>query len=103
VDNNIDPIEVSNKLQNLIEIKKILIARVFPMMLIYKLYEGQHRYYGNIINFPQDIQKFALSLPKYLSVLNMLIIYYQSASNLETFRDFKVYHVKVTHALIWLK
>ena len=46
-----DPGEVSNKFQDLIKIEKILIAWIFPIMSVYKLRKGQHRYYENVINF----------------------------------------------------
>ncbi len=55
--------EVPDELRDLTEIEKMLIARVFPMMSIYKLRRGQHGYHGNVINFPQDIQELATKLP----------------------------------------
>ncbi len=39
-DNNMDLDEVPDELQNLTEIEKMLIAWVFPMMSVYRLYEG---------------------------------------------------------------
>ncbi|CAG8777468.1 4428_t:CDS:1, partial [Gigaspora rosea] len=53
-DNNIDPGEVPEELQELTEIEEMLIAQVFPVMVVYRLRGGQHGYRGNIINFPQD-------------------------------------------------
>ncbi len=69
-----DPGEVSNKFQDLIKIEKILIAWIFPIMSVYKLRKGQHRYYENVINFFQDVQEFASKLPQHLSLLDVLII-----------------------------
>lgn len=64
-------------------------------MLVYRLRRGQHEYRGNIINFPQDVQKFASGLPRHPSLLDVLVIRHQSASNAKTFRDFKVYRNKI--------
>jgi hypothetical protein len=61
-ENNMDPGEVPEELQSLTEIEEMLIARVFPVMSVYRLRGGQHRYCGNVINFPQDVQEFASHL-----------------------------------------
>ncbi|CAG8503559.1 10031_t:CDS:2, partial [Racocetra fulgida] len=81
-DNNMDPGEVSEELQGLTEIEEMLIAQVFPIMVIYRLREGQHGYRGIIINFSQDVEEF---------------------TNATAFRDFRVRRDKVTCALRWLK
>ena len=44
--------EIPNELQDFTEVEKMLIAQVFPVMLIYRLREEQYGYYRNIINFP---------------------------------------------------
>src|SRR6266498_3565465 len=98
-----DPEEVSDELQDLTEIEEMLIAQVFPVMSIYRLRGGQHGYRGNVINFPQDVQEFATKLPRHPLSLDVLVIRCQSTSNSEAFRDFRVRHVKVARALIWLK
>ncbi|CAG8785106.1 10983_t:CDS:2, partial [Gigaspora rosea] len=102
-DNNMDPGEVSKKLQELTEIEKMLIVQVFAVMVVYRLREGQHGYKGNIINFLQDVEEFTTRLPWYLSSLNVLIICQQSNKDPTAFRDFKICHNKVAHALRWLK
>jgi len=61
--NDMDPGEVPEELQGLTELEEMLIARVFPVMSVYRLREGQHGYRGNVINFPQDVQEFATYLP----------------------------------------
>ena len=61
-ENNMDPGEVPDELQDLNEIEKMLIARVFPVMSVYKLRGGQHGYRGNVINFPQDVLEFTTKL-----------------------------------------
>jgi hypothetical protein len=72
-------------------------------MSVYRLRGGQHGYQENVINFPQDVQEFASRLPRHPSLLDVLVIHRQSASNAEAFRDFRVRRNKVTQALIWLK
>ena len=56
-----------------------------------------------MINFSQDVEEFATHLPRHPSSLDVLIVRHQSTNNSATFRDFKVRHNKVTHALWWLK
>ncbi|GES80914.1 uncharacterized protein LOC105316640 [Rhizophagus clarus] len=99
-ENNMDPGEVPDELRDLTEIEKMLIARVFPVMSIYRLRGGQNGYRGNVINFPQDVQEFATKLPRHPSSLDVLVIHRQSTSDLEAFRDFRVRRLKVARALI---
>jgi hypothetical protein len=73
-------------------------------MSVYRLRGGQHGYRGNVISFPQDVQEFATHLPRNPSLLDVLVIRRQSASNNSAgYRDFKVRRAKVTRALYWLK
>ncbi|PKK59552.1 hypothetical protein RhiirC2_794685 [Rhizophagus irregularis] len=95
-----DPGEVPDELQGLTEIKEMLIARIFPVMSVYRLREGQHGYHGYVINFSQDIQEFATKLPRHPSSLDVLVIHRKSESNPEAFRDFRVRRFKVARALI---
>ncbi|RGB26573.1 hypothetical protein C1646_599356, partial [Rhizophagus diaphanus] len=101
--NNMDPGEVPDELQNLTEIEEMLIVRVFPMMLVYRLRGGQHEYRENVINFPQNVQELARKLSRHPSSLDVLVIHHHFASNLEAFRDFRVRHNKVIRVLNWLK
>ena len=102
-ENNMDPGDVPEELQGLSEIEEMLIARVFPVMSVYRLRGGQYGYRGNVINFPQDVEEFATHLPRHPSSLNVLIVRRQSANNSAIFRDFKVRRDKVARALWWLK
>ena len=97
-----DPGEVPDELRDLTEVEEMLIARVFPVMSVYRLRGGQHGYRENV-NFPQDVQEFTTKLPRDPSSLDVVVIRRQSASNLEAFRDFRVHRAKVVHALNWLK
>ncbi|CAG8547344.1 24094_t:CDS:1 [Gigaspora rosea] len=98
-----DPGEVPEELQKLIEIEEMLIVQVFSVMVVYKLRGGQHGYRGNIINFPQDIEEFTTLLPWHPSFLNVLIICRQFDKDPTAFRDFKIRRNKVAQALHWLK
>ena len=60
-----DPGEVPEELQGLTELEEMLIARVFPVMSVYRLRGGQHGYCGlwKRNKFPQNVQEFATHLP----------------------------------------
>ncbi|CAG8835909.1 6852_t:CDS:1, partial [Gigaspora margarita] len=68
--NNMDPEEVPEELQGLTEIEEMLIAQVFPVIVVYRLCGGQHGYRGNIINFLQDVEEFTTRYPWHSSSLN---------------------------------
>src|SRR6185436_3185858 len=101
-ENDMDPGEVPEELQGLTEIEEMLIARVFPVMSVYRLRGGQHGYRGNVINFPQNVKEFATHLPQSPLQLDVLIVRRNSVNNSE-FRDFRVRCSKITRALYWLK
>jgi hypothetical protein len=61
--NNMDPGEVPDDLQGLSEIEEMLIAQIFPIVLVYCLPGSQYAYHSNVINFPQDVSDFATRLP----------------------------------------
>ena len=60
VNNNMDPEEVPEKLQEFMKIEEMLILKVFIVISVYKLCDGQNGYRENIINFLQDIQEFTI-------------------------------------------
>ncbi|CAG8759770.1 45000_t:CDS:2 [Gigaspora margarita] len=64
------PGEVPEELQELTKIEEMFIAQVFPIMVVYRLQEGQHGYRGNIINFAQDVEEFTTHFPWHPSSLN---------------------------------
>ena len=79
----------------------MLISRVMPLMSIYRLPHGQYGYKGHVINLPQDIITFAISLPRLPSELDILLVRKQGSDN--THRDFRVRQSVVLRALKWLK
>ncbi|CAG8649203.1 45751_t:CDS:2 [Gigaspora margarita] len=54
-----------SELQNLTEVKEMLIAQVFTVISVYNLCGGQYAYCENVINFSQDVQKFVTCCPHY--------------------------------------
>lgn len=73
-DNDMDPMEVPPELQNLTYVEEQLIAKVHPLISIFKL-KGNHQYgyRGNIINFPQNVKSIAKKLPHTINDLSSLI------------------------------
>ncbi|CAG8792307.1 10618_t:CDS:2, partial [Gigaspora rosea] len=99
IDNNMDPGEVPEELQGLTEIEEMLIAQVFPVMVVYRLRRGQHGYRENVINFSQNVEEFITRLSRHPSSLNLLVIRWQSEKDSTAFRDFRVRRDKIIHAL----
>ena len=77
----------------------MLISAVMPVMSIYKLPHGQYGYSGHVINFPQDVQSFATSLPCLSADISVLVVRKERE---QTYRDFHVHRRVVEEALTWL-
>ena len=77
----------------------MLISAVMPVMSIYKLPHGQYGYSGHVINFPQDVQSFATSLPRLSADISVLVVRKERE---QTHRDFHVRRRVVEEALTWL-
>ncbi|KAK3920622.1 52 kDa repressor of the inhibitor of the protein kinase [Frankliniella fusca] len=101
-DNDMDPHEVPEVLQCLSYIEEQLIARVHPLISVFKL-SGHHQfgYRGNIINFPQDIKGFAKILPHNIAELPSIITV-RTRDELKPI-DFHVRAKCVRDALLYLK
>lgn len=67
------PSPVPKELQRLTQIDEMLIARVFPIISVFTKPGGQRAYKGHCINFPQDIQHVADSLPRYPKELPIIL------------------------------
>ena len=64
-ENDMDPGIVSTQLEGLTQIGQIeemLIARVCPIMSVYRKHGGHRGYKGHVLNLPQDIQNFLNSI-----------------------------------------
>ena len=62
-ENDMDPGIVPPQLEGLTQIEEMLIARVCPIMSIYRKHGGQRGYKGHVLNLTQDIQSFLDSFP----------------------------------------
>ena len=69
-------------------------------MTLYHLPHGQYGYNGHIINLPQQVTKFAHSLPRLPADLDIVIVRKEGADT--TYRDFQVRRSVVHSALQWL-
>ena len=78
----------------------MLISAVLPIMSLYRLPHGQYGYGGFVINLPQDISSFAISLPRLPSELDVKLVRKEEAT--QSHRDFRVRRSIVLHALQWL-
>ena len=72
VDNSMIPSQVPKELQDLTQLEEMLIARVFPVISVYTKPGGQKAYKGHCINFSQDIQELANSLPRHPNQLPVI-------------------------------
>jgi len=93
--------EVPPQLKDLTIIDQILMARVNPIISIFKIRGQQTGYSGHIMNFTQHIEQFASRLPHDLHYLNKVVIFSRETPNGLAF--FRVRAERVKRALIWLK
>lgn len=89
-----------NELQGLTQLEEMLIAHVFPAISTYTKPGGQKAYKGHCINFSQDIQELANSLPRYPCELPVTVVSVKGKDN--TYKDLTVRREKVSGALHWL-
>jgi len=67
------------KFQGLTQIEEMLIARAFPVISVYTKPGGQRAYKGHCINFSQDIQELADTLPRYPKELPIIVVTVKAA------------------------
>lgn len=99
--NDMDPGKVPPSLEGLSQIEEMLIARVCPIMCVFRLKGGQRGYNGHVLNLPQDLQGFLDKLPCHVSDLPVILIRRHGSDN--THRDCRVRRASVLAALLWLK
>ncbi|XP_034245757.1 uncharacterized protein LOC117647893 [Thrips palmi] len=100
-ENDMDPGDVPEELQDLTVVEQQLISLIHPVVSLYKIMNVQYKYTGNVINFPQNIQEIATSLPHKIADVKGIITVRSVGS--EVFKDFKVRKERVRKALYWLK
>ena len=98
--NSMVPAQVPKELQGLTQIEEMLIARAFSVISVYTKPGGQRAYKGHCINFPQDIQELADTLPRYPKELPIIVISVEGKDN--TTKDLIVRRQRVSMALQWL-
>ena len=100
-DNDMDPGIVPQQLEGLTQVEEMLIARVCPIMSVYRKHGGQRGYKGHVLNLPQDIQSFLNRLPSRVADLPVLVVRRHGVDS--THRDFTVRRHRVLEAVLWLK
>ena len=101
--NNMNPGPVPHCFTDLSMIEQLLIARIHPVVSVFRLRSGQLSYSGNVINFPQDVSTFAQTLPHAISDLKGIIIVRRDTAEEGVFRDFHVRAQRVKEALVYLR
>lgn len=100
-ENGMDLGEIPGELRGLSMIEEILIARVHPVVSVFRI-RGQHRAYsGHVMNFAQHVENFATRLPHDPCNINSVIIINRDTPN--GLIEFRVRSSRVRDALIWLK
>ena len=82
--NSMVPTQVPKELQGLTQIEEMLIARAFPFISVYTKPGGQRAYKDHCINFHQDIQELADTLPRYPKELPIIVIAAEGKNNTST-------------------
>ena len=100
-DNDMDP-GVPPQIEGMAQGEQMLLAKVAPIMLVYRLKEGQYAHSGHDVNIPQDVTGFATSLPRLAADIPVLAVRRQGAE-VESHKDFVARRHKVYHALLLLK
>ena len=101
VGNDMHPGEVPPCLKGMSQVEEMLIARVCPIMSVYRKHGGQRGYKGHVLNLPQDVQGFLNCLPPDICQLPVMVIRRTGEHN--THVDLRVRRQKVLSALQWLQ
>ena len=99
--NDMNPGEVPQCLQGLSQVEQMLIARVNPIMCLYRKHGGQRGYRGHVLNVAQDVQSFLDKLPANISDLPILLVRRSGCNN--THIDLRVRRDTVLTAIQWLQ
>ncbi|KAE8752107.1 hypothetical protein FOCC_FOCC001269 [Frankliniella occidentalis] len=100
-ENMMDPGEVPDALRALTFVEQQLIARVHPVVCVYKIRGHQMGYSGNVISFPQNVNELARSLPHRVQDLTSVVAVRMRDSSGHV--DFRVRSGVVRAALVWLR
>lgn len=97
--NNMDPGEQPSILKCLSQVEEMLISRIAPVLQVTHARGGQYKYSGHTINFPQDISKIAITLPRHVKQLEILIVHRTNLQGLTY--DYYVNRFHVMNALAY--
>lgn len=100
-ENNVDVGDVPPVLQGLTLVEKILIARVNPVVSVFRIRGQQRGYSGHVMNFIQRIDGLFTRLPPRLAQLDsILLLHWQTTDGVA---QSSVRSARIRAALIWLK
>ena len=100
--NDMDPGDLPPQMERMTQVEQMLIAKVAPIMRVYRLKGGQYAHGGYVVNIPQDVTGFTTSLPRLAADIPVLVVRRQWAKA-KSHKHFVARRHKVYHALIWLK
>lgn len=68
-----DPGMCPEELKNLSFVEEQVIARNYPIIVVFKIKGHQYGYRGNVISFAQDVQELATQLPHKIKDLDSIV------------------------------
>ena len=86
-DNDMDPGDVPPQLEGRTQVEQMFIAKVAPIMHVYRLKGGQYTHGGHVVNIPQDVTGFTTGLPHLAADIAVLVVRRQGAEA-ESHKDF---------------
>ncbi len=92
---------IPEELASLSYVEQLLIARIHPVISVYRLKSGQRAFSGHVVNFRQDVFEFAKVLPHFTTTVKGLVPVCCSTATFH--QDFLIRRNSVSVALHWLK
>eukprot|EP00475_Leptophrys_vorax_P027414 TRINITY_DN390_c0_g1_i3.p1 TRINITY_DN390_c0_g1~~TRINITY_DN390_c0_g1_i3.p1 ORF type:complete len:1263 (+),score=286.93 TRINITY_DN390_c0_g1_i3:1057-4845(+) len=86
-------------------VEEMLVARALPIMRVY-MFHGSVKFQGNVINIPQDLQKFVSSLPRLTEDLPIILTVrkqIKEGDHIVRHKDFRVRRQKIHKMISFLK
>ena len=63
-DSDMEPGDVPPQIEGMTQVEQMVIAKVAPIMPVYRLKGGQYVHGNHVVNIPQDVTGFTTSLPR---------------------------------------
>ena len=101
IENNMDVGIVPDELKDLWHIEQMLIARIHPVVSIYRISGAQYGSTGYVINFRQNIEEYIKELPLPLNKLTSTLVF--NKKTVAGIAQFRVRAHKILQALLKLK